>query len=79
MAHLHLSDADILADPEIVLPAGALGELVAEGVVGAATPEHVSVMGYQQQGLAVWRDETAPEIVAHPASMGAEGVVLAPA
>jgi hypothetical protein len=79
MAHLHLADADILADPEIVLPAGALDELVAEGVVGAAAAEHLSVMGYQEHGLAAWRDETAPAIVAHLAHMGAGGLVLAPA
>jgi D-proline reductase (dithiol) PrdB len=79
MAHLHLADTDILADPEIVLPAGALDELVAEGVVGAVAPEHVSVMGYQEHGLAAWRDETAPAIVAHLAQMGAGGLVLAPA
>jgi len=79
MAHLHLADADILADPDIVLPAGLLGELIAEGMVGAATPEHVSVMGYQEHGLAAWRDETAPAIVARLAQMGAGGVVLAPA
>jgi hypothetical protein len=79
MAHLHLAEADILADPEIVLPAGVLRELVAEGVVGAATPEHVSVMGYQERGLSGWREETAPAIVAHLADQGAGGLVLAPA
>jgi D-proline reductase (dithiol) PrdB len=79
MAHLHLNPADILADRNVALPVDVLRDLVADGVLGGATPEHVSVMGYQEPGLAGWREETAPAIVALLREMGADGVVLAPA
>ena len=78
MAHLHVNDADVLADPEIALPAGLLSQLVDEGVVGGSTGEHVSVMGYQQAGLDAWRTETAPAVAARLRDHGADGVVLAP-
>jgi len=79
MMHLHLNETDILADHEIALPTGTLAELVLEGVVGAATTRHFSVMGFQRAGLEVWRSETAPAIAALLREEGADGVVLAPA
>jgi hypothetical protein len=78
MMHLHVNNDDVLEDPNIALPAGALAELVDEGTVGAATDEHVSVMGYQRAGLDEWRTRTAPEIAARLRDHGADGVVLAP-
>jgi D-proline reductase (dithiol) PrdB len=79
MMHLHLNPADVLADHEIALPTATLAELVRDGVVGAATSRHLSVMGFQQAGLEVWRTQTAPEIAALLREEGADGVVLAPA
>jgi len=55
-----------------------LAGLVADGRVGASTPSHISVMGYQEFGLSVWRNETAPAIVSQLRDEGADGVVLAP-
>ena len=78
MTHLHVNNADVLADHNVALPTDRLHELVADGVVGAATEHHVSVMGYQQAGLDVWRRDTAPAIVARLRDEGADGVVLAP-
>ena len=78
MAHLHVNDADVLADHGVALPTRALADLVADGQVGAAAAEHVSVMGYQEQGVDVWRRETAPAIVEHLRGQGVDGVVLAP-
>ena len=78
MTHLHVNDADVLADHEVALPARALDGLVADGVVGSATEHHVSVMGYQEAGLEVWRKQTAPEITSLLRDEGADGVVLAP-
>jgi D-proline reductase (dithiol) PrdB len=78
MAHLHLNHADIVADRNVAFPVDVLAELVAERLVGGATPEHVSVMGYQEHGLAGWRDETAPAIVELLRGQGTDGVVLAP-
>ena len=79
MMHLHLNTADVLADHEIALPTTRLAELVREGLVGASTSRHFSVMGFQQAGLEAWRSETAPAIAAALREEGADGVVLAPA
>jgi len=78
MMHLHLNHEDVLADPEIALPLGGLAGQVAEGRVGSVAPHHVSVMGYQQAGLDVWRRETAPAIVELLRDQGTDGLILAP-
>jgi hypothetical protein len=79
VAHLHINDEDVLADPEIALPAHLLERLAAEGVIGGATADHLSVMGYQDRSLAGWRDKTAHELVAHLRSQNADALILAPA
>lgn len=79
VGHLHISDSDILADPEIALPMRGLAAMVEAGIVGSATATHISVMGYQEQSLSGWRSETAPAIAAQLRSEGADGVILAPA
>ena len=79
VAHLHINDEDIKADPEIALPARLLDQLVTEGVVGSTTTEHFSVMGYQDRSLEGWRDRTLPELVAKLRDQQADGLILAPA
>lgn len=79
VAHLHINDSDILSDPEIALPARLLDQLVAEGVVGSATAQHIAVMGYQDRSLEGWQKQTAPELVAMLRDQQADGLVLAPA
>jgi D-proline reductase (dithiol) PrdB len=78
MMHLHVNHEDVLADPEIALPLAGLATLVGEGDVGSVAPAHVSVMGYQQAGLDVWRHETAPAIVDLLRDQGTDGLILAP-
>jgi D-proline reductase (dithiol) PrdB len=77
MAHLHVNPADVLADRNVALPVDVLADLAGEGVVGGATPEHVSVMGYQEHGLAGWR-ESAPEILDLLREQGTDALLLAP-
>jgi hypothetical protein len=79
VAHLHINSADIKADPEIALPARLLHQLVVDGVVGGATANHISVMGYQDRSLEGWRHETLPELVAMLRDQQADGLILAPA
>ncbi|HEX9364192.1 MAG TPA: hypothetical protein VGA47_10460 [Candidatus Dormibacteraeota bacterium] len=79
VAHLHINDEDLIADPEIALPLRGLQQLVDEGLVGAATEKHVTVMGYQDRSLTDWHRTAAGEIVAHLREQGAEGLLLAPA
>jgi hypothetical protein len=79
VAHLHINDEDLLADPEIALPMHLLSSLSSEGVIGGAVAEHFSVMGFQEHSLEGWKDETAPAIVAHLRDQVADGLILAPA
>jgi D-proline reductase (dithiol) PrdB len=79
MTHLHLNTDNVLSDPEIALPLSGLAALAAEGRVGSVAPSHYSVMGYQQAGLEVWRNQTAPAIVDQLREEAVDGVVLAPA
>jgi D-proline reductase (dithiol) PrdB len=80
VAHLHINDEDLLADPEIALPKRLLERLASEGegVIGGAVAEHVSVMGYQDRSLRDWQSKTAPELVAHLQGEAADGLILAP-
>jgi len=78
MMHLHVNNEDVLADHNIALPSDVLSDLASDGVIAGSTAHHVSVMGYQQAGLDVWRSDTAPAIAALLRAEGADGVVLAP-
>ena len=79
VAHLHINDRDILADPEIALPAQTLAELAEDGVIGSATHEHLAVMGYQDRSLEGWRRDTGPALIAWLREQQADGLILAPA
>jgi D-proline reductase (dithiol) PrdB len=79
VAHLHINDEDLIADPEIALPARVLESLAADHVIGSAASEHVSLMGYQERSLEGWHDKTAGEVVARLRSQGVDGLILAPA
>jgi D-proline reductase (dithiol) PrdB len=78
MRHLHVNNADTLADHNVSLPLDVLNELATEGHIGAAAHSHYSVMGYQEAGLVTLREQTAPAIVEHLRHEGADGVILAP-
>ena len=79
VAHLHINDEDLLADPEIALPARLLEQLATERIIGGTTPEHLSVMGYQERSLEGWRDKTVHELVGRLRDQAADALVLAPA
>ena len=79
VAHLHVNDEDLLADPEIALPVHRLEQMAADRIIGSAATEHVSVMGYQERSLEGWRAKTAGEVIAHLRSQGVDGLILAPA
>jgi hypothetical protein len=78
MSHLHVNNADTLADRNVSLPLDVLNDLSSEGFIGAAARSHFSAMGYQQAGLDAWRTQTAPAIVDRLRDEGADGVILAP-
>lgn len=78
MSHLHVNNADTLADRNVSLPVDVLADLVADGVVGRVAPSHFSVMGYQEAGLETWRSSTAPAVVEQLRAEQTDGVILAP-
>jgi hypothetical protein len=79
VAHLHINEDDLLADPEIALPMRGLAQLARDGVIVSTTANHVTVMGYQDRDLPDWKSTTAPEIVSFLRSQEADGLILAPA
>jgi D-proline reductase (dithiol) PrdB len=78
VAHLHISQDDILADPNIALPAERLDELVESGMVGSAANRHYSVMGFQGVSLEGWREIAAPQIIELAHEDEVDGLILAP-
>ncbi len=73
VAHLHINDEDLLADPEIALPMRGLRE------VAHSTNDHVTVMGYQDRSLTDWDRTTSREIIDFLRGEAADGLILAPA
>ena len=78
-SHLHINTADILEDMNVALPIDRLNELIDEGIVGQAAPEHFSLMGYQEEGAEVWRTVAGPEIAARCHAADIDALILAPA
>jgi hypothetical protein len=76
--HLHLERRFARQDLDVVLPLRRLGELVADGAVGASAPTHYSLMGYLLDPRELL-EETVPRIVAGLKAEGVEAVVLVPA
>ena len=54
-----------------------LRELAADGTVGAVSPLHIGMMGWNPDGAHV-RDVTAPAVAAKLREAGADVVVLTP-
>lgn len=76
-AHDHYDHAAVNSDPQVLLPLGHLADLVAQGAIGALTPNVISFMGYQ---LVVTRvlDELIPAIVAAVKAEQAQAALLVP-
>jgi hypothetical protein len=64
VSHLHINHADVLADPNILLPIERFRELAAEGRIGGLAPYAYSFMGYQgfPCDLSGWRDIYGPAV-----------------
>jgi len=77
--HLHINTSDLLTDMNVALPIRRLNELADAGVIGSASPEHYSVMGFQESGAEVWRTTTGPEIAARCHAADIDALILAPA
>jgi D-proline reductase (dithiol) PrdB len=68
----------IAADLNVAYPADRLDEMVAEGVIGAVGPNHVSFTGNQDDTVAKIRLETGPAAAAELKAQGIDVVLLTP-
>ncbi len=78
-SHLHINNADLLEDVDVVLPIRAFSRLAEEGRIGALAPEHYSFMGYQDRKLEDWRTTRGPELAARLKEHAVDVLLLAPA
>jgi D-proline reductase (dithiol) PrdB len=77
ISHLHIDPTPALQDIDVVLPVHRLGELVADGVVGAINSRHFSIMGYQLDATELVTS-TAPQLAAALAADAVDLAVLVP-
>lgn len=68
----------IAADLNVAYPADRLDEMVADGVIGAVGPNHVSFTGNQDDTVAKIRLETGPAAAAELKAQGIDVVLLTP-
>lgn len=76
-AHSHYDTARAEEDPNVVFPLDTLHELVTDGVVGAAAPRHVGLMGFNPDPRRLVR-ETVPRVVELFSADEVDVVVLSP-
>ncbi|HKI93086.1 MAG TPA: glycine/sarcosine/betaine reductase selenoprotein B family protein [Gaiellaceae bacterium] len=76
-AHSHYDTTRAEQDPNVVLPVGPLGALVADGAVGATASLHVGMMGFNPDPRRI-AAESAPRVVELFAADGVDVVVLSP-
>ena len=75
--HLHISNRDLLADVNVVLPLDRFRELEAAGEIGSLAPTSYSVMGYQASNDE-WRDRFGPEIASRMKEEAVDCAFLTP-
>jgi D-proline reductase (dithiol) PrdB len=78
-AHLHINTRDHHQDFNIALPLDRFAELESEGRIGRLADDHYSVMGFQSDDGAAWKQETLPEITRRMKAAEVDALVLAPA
>jgi D-proline reductase (dithiol) PrdB len=76
-AHSHYDTTRAEDDPNVVLPIGPLHDLVADGEVGAVSPVHVGMMGWNPDPARVIA-ESAPAVVEAFAGADVDVVVMSP-
>jgi D-proline reductase (dithiol) PrdB len=81
VAHLHLNTADIVEDPNIVLPIEHFQTLTAEGNIGGLTERAYSFMGFQgyPPNWEPWHTTYGPQVARRLLAEGADFAFLTPA
>jgi D-proline reductase (dithiol) PrdB len=76
-SHTHYDTRSAEKDPNVVLPIDRLHEFVAAGRVGAASPIHLGMMGFNPDPTDI-AEVAAPAVVGLFRDAGVDAVVLAP-
>lgn len=76
-AHSHYDTTQAESDPGVVLPIGPLHAMVADGEIGAASPVHVGMMGWNPDPERVIR-HAAPSVVEVFTEAAVDVVVMSP-
>jgi D-proline reductase (dithiol) PrdB len=76
-AHDHYDHTAVNADPQVLVPLEHLHAMVAEGQIGALTPNLISFMGYQPDVGRVL-DELIPAIISAVQAEQAHAALLVP-
>lgn len=81
ISHLHLNPADLLLDPNILLPLGRFRELAADGRIGGLAARAYSFMGYQgyPPDTSAWEEIHGPRVAEDLLAQGANCALLTPA
>ncbi len=75
--HTHYDTTSAEKDPNVVFPIDRLHELVSAGRIGAASPVHVGMMGFNPDPTDI-AEVSAPAIVGALLEAGVHAAVLAP-
>lgn len=76
-SHSHYNHSDADQDPNCMFPLDRLRELAEQGYVGAVSPVHFGLMGFQPDPTHLLR-ETAPVVARCLVDAGVDVVVLSP-
>ena len=76
-AHTHYDTASAEQDLNVVLPITRLAELVERGRVGAASPIHIGMMGFNPDPSTI-ADTTGPEVAAALTDADVDVAIFAP-
>ncbi len=76
-SHSHYDHSDADKDPNCMFPLTRLRELAEEGVIGAAAPLHIGMMGFVP-AIEKVRDETGPEVARRLIEAGTDAVLMTP-
>jgi len=78
-AHLHINTDHVKQDIGVAFGFEALASLESDGSIGRLAQENYSVMGFQENGCEVWRNQTGPEIAQRLRDAEVDALLLAPA
>lgn len=76
-SHTHYDTSSAEQDPNVVLPIDRLHEFVAEGRLGAASPVHIGMMGFNPDPGPI-ADETGPRVAELLVEAGVDVAILVP-